>query len=418
MSENAGKIKIFVSAYACEPGKGSEIGVGWHWVLEMRKYFEIWVLTRANNQEPIEEYFIEHPDEENDIHWVYYDCPDYVKKFKHQMHGVRTYYTIWQYMSNGLVKKVMQENDIHIYHLLTYGNAIWHISSYGQKQFFIWGPTGGVDTIPREFSKHYTYRHRMLEAVRRIVVLCLAISPSFHNKCKNADLIFCKANSTMRRIPAKYREKAILFTDVAMECAPAYFEPKTKLESQGLTYITVGRLDGWRGFDLLIEAFSIAAQQMPNVIMKIIGKGAEKAHLEALIEEKGLVGRVIMAGQISMADYQKEMENCDVVLNACLKEGGVTNAFDCMKWGKPLLCVDTGGYTRNFDSECAIILEHTDRDSLIHKLAEGMVKLQDQKVRQEMSQAMIEKGQKITWEIKGQQIRDEIVKAWERQNVR
>lgn len=159
MSESAGKLKIFVSAYACEPGKGSEIGVGWHWVLEMRKYFEIWVLTRANNQEPIEKYFYEHSYEENDIHWVYYDCPDYIKKFKHQMNGVRTYYTIWQYMSNGLVKKVMQENNIPIFHLLTYGNAIWHISSYGQKQFFIWGPTGGVDTIPREFSKHYTWKH-------------------------------------------------------------------------------------------------------------------------------------------------------------------------------------------------------------------------------------------------------------------
>jgi hypothetical protein len=26
------KPKIFVSAYACEPDLGSEIGVGWHWV--------------------------------------------------------------------------------------------------------------------------------------------------------------------------------------------------------------------------------------------------------------------------------------------------------------------------------------------------------------------------------------------------
>lgn len=412
------KIKIFVSAYACEPGKGSEIGVGWHWVLEMSKYFELWVMTRANNQEPIEKYFKEHPDEENNIHWVYYDCPDYIKRFKHQMIGVRKYYTIWQHMSNKLVKKVMQENDISIFHLLTYGNAIWHISSYGQKQFFIWGPTGGVDTIPREFSKHYTFKHRMLEAVRRMVVSTIAFSPSFHKKCRNSDLILCKANSTMKKIPAKYRHKAMLFTDVAMECAPAHFEPKTKSASEGLTYITVGRLDGWRGFDLLIEAFSIASQQMPNVTMKIIGEGAEKEHLEALIKKKGLDDRVIMTGQIPMSEYQQEMESCDVVLNACLKEGGVTNAFDCMKWGKPLLCVDTGGYTRNFDQKCAIILDQTDRDSLISKLADGMVTLQDQKVRQEMSRAMIEKGQKITWEIKGQQIRDEIIKAWERHNVR
>lgn len=34
-----------------------------------------------------------------------------------------------------------------------------------------------------------------------------------------------------------------------------------------------------------------------------------------------------------------------------------------------------------------------------------------------MSRAMVEKGQKITWEIKGKNIRDEIVKALENKNA-
>lgn len=202
-----------------------------------------------------------------------------------------------------------------------------------------------------------------------------------------------------------------------MEKGPEYFEPEVKSESDKLTYITVGRLDGWRGFDLLVEAFALVENQIPNVTMKIIGEGAEKEHLQSLIKKRNLSHKIIMMGQISMEDYQKEMKNCDVVLNACLKEGGVTNAFDCMKWGKPLLCIDTGGYTRNFDSECAIILNHAGRDALINNLAEGMIRLQNQNIRQNMSQAMIEKGQKITWEIKGQHIRDEIIKVWERRNV-
>lgn len=412
------KLKIFVSAYACEPGKGSEIGVGWHWVLEMSKYFDLWVMTRANNQKPIEDYFRENPEEANGIHWVYFDCPNYIKRFKHQMTGVRTYYTIWQHMANKVVKDVMEANEIPIFHLLTYGNAIWDISAYGQKKFFVWGPTGGVDTITREFSKHYAWKHRMLEAVRRIVVSSMTINPSFHKKCENADLIFCKANSTMAMIPEKYRNKAILFTDVAMECAPTYFEPKARDESEGLTYITVGRLDGWRGFDLLVEAFSVAEKELSNVTMKIIGEGAEKKHLEMLIKEKGLDDKITLTGQISMSEYQSEMENCDVVLNACLKEGGVTNAFDCMKWGKPLICIDTGGYTRNFDTECAIILNHAGRDELIHQLAEGMISLKSTEIRQKMSRSMVEKGQKITWEIKGKNIRNEIIKAWENKNAR
>ena len=151
--------------------------------------------------------------------------------------------------------------------------------------------------------------------------------------------------------------------------------------------------------------------------MKIIGQGAEMNHLSKLIKKKKLQDRIILTGQISMKDYQREMEHCDVVLNACLKEGGVTNAFDCMKWGKPLVCIDTGGYTRNFDDKCAVILKHMQRNALIQSLAEAMVKLQDETVRKNMGNAMMVKGQAITWKIKGEKIRDEIMKAWEKKNV-
>ena len=64
------KTKIFVSAYACEPGLGSEIGVGWHWILEMSKKFELWVLTRKSNQNSIEEW-MDKQTKEYDIHDIF-----------------------------------------------------------------------------------------------------------------------------------------------------------------------------------------------------------------------------------------------------------------------------------------------------------------------------------------------------------
>lgn len=409
------KIKIFVSSYACEPGKGSEIGVGWHWVLEMSKYFELWVLTRANNKEPIENYFKEHKEDEHGIHWIYYDCPDWIKKHKHQMKGVRTYYTLWQRLSNNLVKETMQKNNIEIYHLLTYGNAIWNVSSYGQKRFFIWGPTGGMDTIPLDYSKHYAFKYRIIEAVRRSVVWYQRkISISFRRKCKNANLIFCKAYSMYNAIPEKYRNKATLFTDVAMEeVNNTYNNTTDRTDINQLTYITVGRLDGWRGFDLLIEAFDGAMLINNNIKLKIIGEGIEEQHLKKMVKDKGLENNIIFTGQISMNEYRNEMKNCDVVLNACLKEGGVTNAFDCMTYGKPLICLDTGGYTRNFDDSCAIILTKENRAKTIKKIQDAIVKSFDSDLRVKLSDGMKQKGDKISWTIKGQDIRNEILKAWE-----
>ena len=40
--------KILVSAYGCEPGRGSEAGVGWNWVLQLAKEYELYVITREN----------------------------------------------------------------------------------------------------------------------------------------------------------------------------------------------------------------------------------------------------------------------------------------------------------------------------------------------------------------------------------
>lgn len=50
---------ILVSAYACEPYKGSEQTVGWNIVLELAKNNIVHVITRANNQEPIEKFLKE-----------------------------------------------------------------------------------------------------------------------------------------------------------------------------------------------------------------------------------------------------------------------------------------------------------------------------------------------------------------------
>ena len=47
-------MRVLVSAYACEPGKGSEPGVGWNWARMIAQDHETWVLTRSNNRAPIE----------------------------------------------------------------------------------------------------------------------------------------------------------------------------------------------------------------------------------------------------------------------------------------------------------------------------------------------------------------------------
>ncbi|MBO7239644.1 MAG: glycosyltransferase family 4 protein [Bacteroidaceae bacterium] len=411
MSET-NKHKIFVSAYACEPGLGSEIGVGWHWVLEMSKHFELWVLTRESNRGTIEPWIAAHP-EFSGIHFLYFDLPKWARFWKKGLRGVRTYYNIWQMFTNRIVKRTMRENEIKVFHHLTYGNVLWKVSSYGQKQFFVWGPVGGLETIPAEYSNHYARKSRLIECVRRAAVKMLPLNIGFKRRCKNADLMLCKTEITRDLIPAKHRERTVLFTDVAVEKQPVITDtgnnPNDKIE-----FITVGRLDAWRGFDLAIEAFARAAMTHKNIHLTIVGKGADKERLKGIAESLGVQEQVTFTGKVTMDEYFGLLGTADVVVNASLKEGAVTVSFDSMAMGKPLICLDTTGYTRYFSNEYAVVIPRTGREEVIANLSAAMERMTDADERKTIGEKAKNAGAQFTWEARGEEFKELLMKRLEK----
>lgn len=395
------KEKIFVSAYACEPNLGSEIGVGWHWVLEMSKYFELWVLTRESNRGTIESWIAEHPDFDN-IHWLYFDLPKWARFWKKGLRGVRTYYNLWQMFTNGIVRSTMQENDIRLFHHLTYGNVLWRVSSYGQRQRFIWGPVGGLETIPAEFSRHYSRRSRMIESIRRWTVKMLPLNRGFHARCSRAELILCKTEITRQLIPEQYRNKAVLFTDVAVDSNAQ--ERHNVTENEVTRFIIVGRLDAWRGFDLAIEAMADAAKKNPNIHLTIVGKGADGVRLQNIARQRGVDRWVTFAGGVSMNEYHRLLRESDCVINTSLKEGAVTVSFDTLAMGKPLICLDTTGYTRYFSNDYAVVIPRRDRQQVIADITDAMLRLTDADVRLQLGEKAVMAGKKFTWEHHGKEI--------------
>lgn len=407
------KTKIFVSAYACEPGLGSEIGVGWHWVLEMSKHFELWVLTRESNRGTIEPWIAQHP-EFCGIHFLYFDLPKWARFWKKGMRGVRTYYNIWQVCTNRIVKHTMRENGIKVFHHLTYGNVLWKVSSYGKKQFFIWGPVGGLETIPAEYSSHYARKSRLIEWVRRMAVKALPLNFGFKKRCSCADLILCKTEITCDLIPAKHRDKAVLFTDVAVEQQPKATTANGK-SGERVEFITVGRLDAWRGFDLVIESFARVAKRNKNMHLTIVGKGADKQRLCDIVEKLGMQEQIAFTGKVAMDEYYRLLATSDVVVNASLKEGAVTVSFDSMAMGKPLICLDTTGYTRYFSNEYAIVIPRTSREDVVANLAAAMERMTNADERKSIGEKAKNAGAQFSWESRGEEFKELLMRKLEKQ---
>ena len=231
----------------------------------------------------------------------------------------------------------------------------------------------------------------------------LPYNTGFQNRCKHANLILSKTEIHKNNIPLRYKHKAVLFTDVATSDFKADLT-NNHLENNAVTFIVVGKLDPWRGFDLLIEAFAKALIKNRSIKLQILGKGSDYERLNSLISSLHVGENIDTLGRVPMRTYNALMQKADVVVNPCLKEGAVTTAFDAMAMGKPLICIDTTGYTRYFSSDYAVIIPIQSRSKTIEDLSNALLKLTDVNLRKQMGAKAVENAQNFTWENRGQEI--------------
>src|SRR5580765_1658556 len=102
--EMARRLKVLISAYACEPGKGSEPEVGWQWALQMARFHDVTVLTRANNRPAIEPELQRLKGKQPLPNFVYHDHGAALLGFKRLFKAHKLYYLLWQRSARAVVQ--------------------------------------------------------------------------------------------------------------------------------------------------------------------------------------------------------------------------------------------------------------------------------------------------------------------------
>src|SRR5471030_1032973 len=99
----SGRLRILLSAYSCEPGKGSEPEVGWQWARQMARWHDVTVLTRANNEPAIRE-GLAREGEIPRLRFVFHDLAAPLLLFlKRQFGWHDAYYRLWQSSARAVV---------------------------------------------------------------------------------------------------------------------------------------------------------------------------------------------------------------------------------------------------------------------------------------------------------------------------
>lgn len=376
--------KILVSAYACEPFKGSEQAVGWNIVIELAKTHEVHVITRANNEDVIE------PNIPNEIRanitFHYYDSL-YFKKLKNKEKGIYLYYTAWQFGIIKLAKRVIKEFNIEYALHLTMG-SIWlptFLALLPTK--FLWGPIGGGEAIPASFIKTLSIRGRLLQYFRCVLKYSIYVNPLIIYSAIKAKKIFYRTEMTRDLFPAPLREKCIFLADGAIEYSIIREHVRRERGETIVKFVVTGRLIHTKNIKTIVEAMRLVPSSL-NIKLTIVGSGPEENRIKELISEYHLENKIEHISSVPREDVLTILENSDVYLFASLKEACNLSLLEAMAIGLPVVCLNWTGMALSTDDSCAIRLNPSNPIQMPKDMANAIVRLaEDKELRNVMGNA-------------------------------
>lgn len=133
-------MRILLSAYACEPNRDSEAGVGWNWAFHLTKAgHTVHLLTSSHGRNAIEIELAHQPQPNLHVHYV--DVPRWSMRYMKGQFGVYAHYFLWQYVALEVAWRLRGEVDL-VYHV-TWGSLHGGSPLYKLGLPFVFGPVGG-----------------------------------------------------------------------------------------------------------------------------------------------------------------------------------------------------------------------------------------------------------------------------------
>ena len=397
-------MKILISAYSCEPSKGSERGVGWNVSREVAQHHEVWVLTRPDeSREAIEAELAIRP--VPNLHFVYFTLPFWRDSLRWGQSGaIQLHYYFWQIQAYFVGKQLHQEINFDAIHHVTF-------VKYSCPSFlsllpvpFVWGPVGGGESAPWAFWSDFNWKNKLYEVARLLSrsigeldiftrmtaqrsVIAYATTVDTANRVSKLNAPWVQIYSAIGLLPAEMAELA--------QCPPPSNSP--------VRFISIARLLHWKGLHLGLRAFAEA--KLAAAEYWILGEGAEMPHLKNLALKLGIAHQVRFFGLLPREEVLTKLGDCSVLVHPSLHDSGAGVCLEAMAAGRPVICLDLGGPAAQVNPETGIKVSAFHPAQSVNELSAAMVHLA---TNHHLCLQMGRAGQQrvwdfYSWEAKGKQ---------------
>lgn len=367
-------MKILISAYSCEPGRGSERGVGWNVAREVSKRHEVWVLTRPDeSKEFIEAELSAHPNP--NLHFVYFTLPFWKDSLRLGQSGaMQLHYYLWQIQAYFIAKKLNQEIEFDLAHHVTFVKYSAPSLISFLPAPFVWGPVGGAESAPNSFRKEFSFRAKLYELARDLIRTVGENDPLVSLTIKNSSAIRATTQDTAQRLRVKGAKHVEILPEVGLLSEEIEILNKFPLPSeQPIRFISIGRLLHWKGFHLGLQAFAKA--DIPEAEYWVVGDGPDDRNLKTLAQECHIEDKVKFWGRLRREDTLECLSKAHVLVHPSLHDSGGWVCIEAMASGRPVICLDLGGPAIQVTSDAGFKIQASDPQQAIRDISNAMTLL-------------------------------------------
>ncbi|MBE9061251.1 glycosyltransferase family 4 protein [cf. Phormidesmis sp. LEGE 11477] len=367
-------MKVLISAYSCEPGRGSERGVGWNVACEVAKRHQVWVLTRPDESKAaIEAELAANPNP--NLHFVYFTLPFWQDSMRLGQSGaMQIHYYLWQIQAYLVARRLHQEIGFDISHHVTF-------VKYSAPSLlsllpipFVWGSVGGGESAPPKFWKDFSLKARSYEIARDISRNIGQRDPLVKLTARRSTVVRSTTDDTAKRLYKMGASHVDIVPEVGLlgEEIAALNQYPLPL-SQPVRFISMGRLLHWKGFHLGVQAFIEA--NLPDAEYWIVGDGPELESLKQIAQASSVAGQIKFWGRLPREETLERLGESHVLVHPSLHDSGGWVCVEAMASGRPVICLDLGGPAVQVGEKTGIKVSAQTPEQAVEDMAVAMRKL-------------------------------------------
>jgi glycosyltransferase involved in cell wall biosynthesis len=333
LSDGVGRrLRVVISAYACQPQAGSEPGTGWEWTMAAAARHEVWLLTSARHAEWVRPALAESRPEGLREVWFLEEEVEPIRESRH----LQLRYRRWQRAAQPFLVRQHRELGFDLAHHVTWAVDWQPAAVAGIPGLpYVWGPVGGASRPSPGLARWLGVQGLATEVTREVVTR--SFRRLFGDRmAAGAALMLAQNDEVAARFAGRARPEVAPHPAIRL---PDGVERRTSSGPGPRRALFVGRLEAWKGARVALAALA----RTSDWVLDVYGDGPDRAGTERLADRLGLTERVAFHGRRSRSEVLNELAGADALLFPSLHDSSGWAVAEAVTLGVPVVALDRGG---------------------------------------------------------------------------